>query len=124
MKHLHMLLAVIAVTFFCYQIYTALATDKIYSKTQTKLRTAFAHSIYGLMIITGLIMVKPLLAIEGVPLQWVFAKGILLLAVLSSTAKAFRSTTKPAQRKMGILVATFALMGIITLAFVKPGNLF
>ncbi len=124
MKHLHMLLAVMAVSFFCYQIYTALATDKVYSKIQTKLRTAFAHSIYGLIIITGLIMVKPLLAIDGVPLQWVLAKGILLLAVLSSTAKAFRATTKPAQRKMGILVATLALTGIIILAFIKPENLF
>ncbi len=124
MKHLHMLLAVMAVGFFCYQIYTALATDKVYSKIQIKLRTAFAHSIYSLMIVTGLIMVKPLLAIEGVPLQWVLAKGILLVAVLSSTAKAFRVTTKPAQRKMGILVATLALTGIIILAFVKPENLF
>ncbi len=115
-----MLLASIAIAFFCYQSYTAIATDKVQAKT----RTMMAHSVYLLLMITGLVMVWPLIKIEGVPLQWVVAKGVLLLAVMSSSVKAFRPTAEPAQRKMGIFIASVGLAGIVGLAFIKPANLF
>lgn len=117
MIHIHMLLAVFVVQFFVFQAYTALATDKI----QPKLRTMIAHSMYLLMIITGVMMLKPIYDAGG-DYQWAVAKGILLVAVMSSSVKAFRPTATLAQRKAGIFVASVGLLAIIALAFIQPAN--
>lgn len=58
------------------------------------------------------------------PVQWVFAKIILLVAALSASIKAFNNNATLSQRKTGILIAGVAYIGIVVLAFSKPGNLF
>ncbi|WP_243443489.1 hypothetical protein [Psychrobacter sp. JCM 18903] len=54
----------------------------------------------------------------------VFAKVILLVAAISASIKTFNNNATSSQRKTGILIAGAAYVGIVVLAFAKPGNLF
>lgn len=120
MWFLHVLMAVLSIVFFGLQSYTALATDNIQPKT----RTMIAHTMYLIIIITGLLLLRTMMVVEEVLSQWVVAKGVLLLTVMSSSVKAFRPTATQEQRKMGIFIAAIGLIGIVTLALVQPQNLF
>ena len=118
MKHLHMLMAVLTVVLFLYQSYLVLSANKRASRV-FKIAT---HIIYTLLILSGAIMLMQLMSVNA-PVQWVFAKIILLIAAISSSIKAFNANATPAQRKAGILIASVAYVGIVILAFAKPANL-
>ena len=81
------------------------------------------HIIYALVILSGATMLMQLMSANA-PVQWVFAKIILLVAAISSSIKAFNAHATPGQRKTGILIAAIAYAGIVILAFTKPANLF
>ncbi|WP_434354397.1 SirB2 family protein [Psychrobacter sp. HD31] len=120
MIYLHKILAGIALLFFVYQCYVALFKDKV----QPKLTTIFAHSVYLLMIISGIVMTLPLMQAENSQTHWVFAKAVLLVAVMSASVKAFRRAKNGTERKVGVFVATIGLIGILILAFIQPANFF
>ena len=81
------------------------------------------HILSAVIIISGAGMLVQLMSVNA-PVQWVFAKIILLVAALSASIKAFNDNATPSQRKTGILIAGIAYVGIVALAFSKPGNLF
>ncbi|WP_264752880.1 SirB2 family protein [Psychrobacter sp. ENNN9_III] len=81
------------------------------------------HIIYALVIGSGAIMLMQLISANA-PVQWVFAKVILLVAAISASVKAFHNHATPGQRKTGILISAIAYTGIVILAFAKPANLF
>ena len=115
MKHLHMLMAALTVVLFLYQSYLVLSAPRV-----VKIAT---HIIYALLILSGAMMLMQLMGANA-PVQWVFAKIILLIAAISSSIKAFKVDATPVQRKTGILIAAVAYIGIVILAFAKPANLF
>lgn len=119
MKHLHMLMAALTVVLFLYQSYLVLSADRRAPRV-VKIAT---HIIYALLILSGAMMLMQLMGANA-PVQWVFAKIILLIAAISSSIKAFKVDATPVQRKTGILIAAFAYIGIVILAFAKPANLF
>ena len=119
MKHLHMLMAVLTVVLFLYQSYLVLSANR---RAPRVVKIA-AHIIYALLIISGAIMLMQLMSVNA-PVQWVFAKIILLIAAISSSIKAFNAHATPTQSKTGILIAAVAYVGIVILAFAKPANLF
>jgi len=82
-----------------------------------------AHVMYALVILTGAVTAMPLFGAGIVP-HWLIAKMVLLIVAISATVKATRQTTTPNQAKIGMLIAFIAYIGILTLAFVKPLNLF
>lgn len=119
MKHLHMLTAVLLIALFLYQSYLALSSNK-----QAPLMVKISsHIIYAVIILSGAGMLVQLISANA-PVQWVFAKVILLVAAISASIKAFNNNATPSQRKTGILIAGAAYVGIVVLAFSKPGNLF
>lgn len=124
MKHLHMLMAALTILLFLYQSFILLnpKPSKL-SKNMPKSIKVFQHLCYTLLIISGAILLMQLLSVN-VPVQWAYAKIILLLAAISATVKATRPTANPPQQKMGIFIAMLAYVGIVILAFVKPDNLF
>jgi uncharacterized membrane protein SirB2 len=81
------------------------------------------HILYALVIVTGAWMLMQLMSVNA-PVQWVFAKIILLVAAISASAKAFSINAAPTQSKVGILIAGVAYIGIVILAYAKPANLF
>lgn len=117
MKHLHMLMAACIILLFIYQSFCVLSRNKRLGKP-FKIAT---HIFYALIILSGVMLVMPLLSLN-VPLQWVGAKVILLIAAISASVKAFRPTATLAQSKVGIFVTTIAYIGIVALAFIKPAN--
>lgn len=117
MKHLHMMMAFITIGLFIWQSYKTLSSQQPLSK-KSKIAT---HVVYTLLIISGIVTVMPLLSLD-VPLQWLAAKIILLIAAISASMKAFRASATPTQSKTGILIAGLAYIGILFLAFVKPDN--
>lgn len=119
MKHLHMLMAVLLIALFLYQSYVVLSANKK-SPFAVKIST---HILYAVIIISGAGMLVQLMSVNA-PVQWVFAKVILLVAALSASIKAFNDKATPSQRKTGILITGIAYIGILVLAFTKPGNLF
>ena len=119
MKHLHMLMAALLIALFLYQSYLVLSTNKMAPRA-VKIAT---HIIYTFIIVSGAIMLMQLMSANA-PIQWVFAKIILLVAAISSSIKAFDVTATPVQRKTGILISAVAYIGIVILAFAKPDNLF
>lgn len=119
MKHLHMLMAALTVALFLYQSYLVLSADRSAPRV-VKIAT---HIIYALLILSGAMMLMQLMGANA-PVQWVFAKIILLIAAISSSIKAFKVDATPVQRKTGILIAAIAYIGIVILAFAKPANLF
>lgn len=117
MKHLHILMAALTILLFIWQSYLVLTKGDRFEK-KGKIAT---HIVYALLIISGVVTVMPLLS-ANVPLQWVAAKIILLIAAISASIKAFKATATPTQSKTGILIALVAYIGIVTLAVVKPDN--
>lgn len=115
MKHLHMLLAFLIIALFLYQSFLVLTKGQRLPKA-AKIAT---HVFYALIILTGAVMTMQLLSVN-VPIDWVWAKVILLIAAISASAKAFKPSASIQQSKMGIFVATIAYAGILTLAFIKP----
>ncbi|ERL56054.1 MULTISPECIES: SirB2 family protein [Psychrobacter] len=119
MKHLHMLMAVLVVVLFLYQSYLVLSANR-QAPRAVKIAN---HIVYALVIVSGAVMLMQLMSANA-PVQWVFAKIILLVAAISSSIKAFNTHATPTQRKTGILIAAVAYIGIVILAFSKPENLF
>ena len=119
MKHLHMLMAVLIIVLFLYQSYLLLTTNKRAARV-IKITT---HILYALLIISGAVMLMQLMSANA-PVQWVFAKIILLIAAISASIKAFNTHATSTQSKVGILIAATAYIGIVILAFAKPANLF
>lgn len=119
MKHLHMLMAVLIIVLFLYQSYLALSANERAPRA-VKIAT---HIIYALIILSGAVMLMQLMSAHA-PVQWVFAKIILLIAAISASMKAFHTSATSAQTKTGVLIAAVAYIGIVILAFIKPANLF
>ena len=119
MKHLHMLMALLTVVLFLYQSYLVLSANR-QAPRAIKIAT---HIIYALLIVSGATMLMQLMGANA-PVQWAFAKIILLIAAISSSVKAFKPDATPTQRKTGILIAAVGYIGIVILAFAKPDNLF
>ena len=114
-----MLMVALTIVLFLYQSYLVLSADRRAPRV-VKIAT---HIIYAVLILSGAVMLMQLMSANA-PLQWGFAKIILLVAAISSSIKAFNAHATPAQRKTGILIATVAYLGIVILAFAKPANLF
>lgn len=119
MKHLHMLMAVLVIVLFLYQSYLTLSANRR-APRPVKIAT---HIVYALLILSGGWMLMQLMSVNA-PVQWVFAKIILLVAAISSSIKAFNPQATSTQSKAGIFIAAVAYVGIVTLAIVKPENLF
>lgn len=124
MKHLHMLVAGVVALLFVYQ--SVMAWQGRMTAKPIKIIT---HIAYAMMLITGVLLLMPLVKL-GVPMQWVLAKIVLLVAFISASTKAYRLAGSPAvngngQRSkvlMGLFVALIALVAIFGLAFIKPSN--
>lgn len=121
MKHVHMLMAMITIALFLWQAILIFTDDK--AQGLPKAAKIGGHITFALVILTGLITAMPLFT-AGVFPHWLIAKIILLAVAISATIKATRAGTLPNQAKIGMLIAFIAYMGILTLAFVKPMNLF
>jgi uncharacterized membrane protein SirB2 len=119
MKHLHMLLVFILIGLFIYQSILVLSANR---RAPRPVKIA-NHILYALVIVTGAWMLMQLMSVNA-PVQWVFAKIILLVAAISASAKAFSINAAPTQSKVGILIAGVAYIGIVILAYAKPANLF
>ena len=119
MKHLHILMAVLLIALFLYQSYLVLSSNK---QAPPVIKIS-SHIIYAVIILSGAGMLVQLMSANA-PVQWVFAKVILLVAAISASIKAFNNNATPSQRKIGILITGAAYVGIVVLAFTKPGNLF
>ena len=119
MKHLHMLMAVLIIVLFLYQSYLVLSSNNRAPRV-VKIST---HIVYAVIILSGAWILMQLMSANA-PVQWVFAKIILLIAAISSSMKAFNNHATPAQSKAGILIAGLAYAGILILAIAKPDNLF
>ncbi|MES1963909.1 SirB2 family protein [Psychrobacter sp. AH5] len=119
MKHLHTLLVFILIAIFIYQSFLVLSANK---RAPRPIKIS-SHILYALVIITGAWMLMQLMAVNA-PVQWVFAKIILLIAAISASIKAFNAQATASQSKVGIVIAGIAYIGIVILAYVKPDNLF
>ncbi len=119
MKHLHMLMAVLIIVLFLYQSYLVLSSNSRAPRV-VKIST---HIVYAVIILSGAWILMQLMSANA-PVQWVFAKIILLIAAISASMKAFNNHATPAQSKAGILIAGLAYAGILILAIAKPDNLF
>ena len=119
MKHLHTLLALLVIILFIYQSYLVLTAER---RAPRAIKIA-NHLLYALIIISGGWMLMQLMSAQA-PVQWVFAKIILLVAAISASIKAFHLHATVSQSKVGILIAGVAYIGIVILAYVKPDNLF
>ena len=119
MKHLHTLLALLIIGLFIYQSYLVLGAEK----RAPRIIKISNHILYALIIASGGWMLVQLISVNA-PVQWVFAKIILLIAAISASVKAFGAHATSSQSKVGILIATVAYIGIVILAYVKPENLF
>jgi uncharacterized membrane protein SirB2 len=119
MKHLHTLLALLLIVLFIYQSYLVLSSNR---RAALPIKIA-NHLLYALIILSGVWMLMQLMSANA-PVQWVFAKIILLVAAISASIKAFNSNATNTQSKTGIVIAGIAYVGIVILAYVKPENLF
>jgi uncharacterized membrane protein SirB2 len=119
MKHLHTLLVFILIGLFIYQSFLVLSANR---RAPRPVKIA-NHILYALVIVTGAWMLMQLMSVNA-PVQWVFAKIILLVAAISASVKAFSINAAPTQSKVGILIAGVAYIGIVILAYAKPANLF
>ncbi|WP_350560152.1 SirB2 family protein [Psychrobacter sp. CAL346-MNA-CIBAN-0220] len=119
MKHLHTLLALLVIVLFLYQSYLVLGANR----RAPRVIKISNHILYALIIVSGAWMLMQLMSANA-PVQWVFAKIILLVAAISASIKAFNPNATQSQSKVGILIAAAAYIGIVILAYVKPENLF
>jgi len=114
-----MLLVFILIGLFIYQSVLVLSANR---RAPRPVKIA-NHILYALVIVTGAWMLMQLMSVNA-PVQWVFAKIILLVAAISASVKAFNINATPGQSKVGILIAGVAYIGIVILAYAKPANLF
>lgn len=121
MKHLHILMAVITIGIFLYQFAQVLMGKS--GQLPNKGLKIGTHIVYTLLLIAGVVTLMPYLKV-GIFTHWVVAKLVLFGVAISSTIKATRLMTPSSQAKIGMFVALIAYMGIVTLAIVKPANLF
>ncbi|WP_367109762.1 SirB2 family protein [uncultured Psychrobacter sp.] len=119
MKHLHTLLAVLVIGLFLYQSFLVLSSNRR-APRMVKVST---HILYTLIILSGAWMLMQLISVNA-PVQWVFAKIILLIAAISASVKAFNPNANQTQSRVGIAVAGIAYLGIVILAYAKPANFF
>ncbi|WP_435979130.1 SirB2 family protein [Psychrobacter sp. DM4] len=119
MKHLHTLLALIVIGLFIYQSILVLSANR---QAPRVIKIA-NHIVYALIIVSGAWMLMQLMSVNA-PVQWVFAKIILLLAAISASVKAFKPDATSSQSKVGIVIAGIAYASIVTLAYTKPENFF
>ena len=119
MKHLHMLMAVLIIVLFLYQSYLGVSSN---SQAPRVVKSS-THIVYARIILSGAGILMQLMSANA-PVQWVFAKIILLVAAISASMKAFNNHATPAQSTAGILIASLAYAGILILAIAKPDNLF
>src|SRR5690606_41397467 len=110
MKHLHMLMAVLLIALFLYQSYVVLSANKK-PPFAVKIST---HILYAGLMISGAGMLVQLPSVNA-PVQWVFAKVILLGAALSASMKAFTDKATPSPRKPSIRIAGIADAGTVVL---------
>ena len=116
MKHLHMLLALVALLMFIYQ---AAPIFRGQARRLPKAAMGASHVVYLLLVATGIYMTY-LLNAAGAGLQhWAVAKLVLL--VVAATIKANRQAADNiSQAKAGVLIGAVAYAGIVFLAFAKP----
>ncbi|WP_315040738.1 SirB2 family protein [Faucicola mancuniensis] len=122
MKIFHMIMVLLVLCLFLYQFMMVYFLDGL-DALRTKTQKIVGHSFYCLLIISGVLTVMPLVKVIGVP-HWVIAKFVLLMVAISATIKATRATTTIKQAKVGLFLALIAYTGILTLAVIKPTNLF
>lgn len=113
MKHLHMLMAVLTIGFFCYSSFCILK-----GKTVGKAYMAITHALYAVLVGSGLYLLWLISQVAGTQ-HWAYAKLILLVVAVSSMIKA-RKSQSLSHAKAGILIAFVALAGILFLAVAKP----
>lgn len=113
MKHLHMLIAVLTIGFFCYSSFCVLKQKQV-----GKAYMAITHSLYALLIGSGVWLLWDILKVTTSE-HWIYAKIVLLVVAVSAMIKARRSKTM-GQAKAGIGIVFVALIGILVLAVVKP----
>ncbi len=118
MKHLHMLLALVALLMFIYQ---AAPIFRGQARRLPKAAMGASHVVYLLLVATGIYMTY-LLNAAGAGLQhWAVAKLVLLVVAASATIKANRQAADNiSQAKAGVLIGAVAYAGIVFLAFAKP----
>ena len=121
MKHVHILMAVLTIGLFLYQFMRVMAGNTATIPSRNLKITS--HILYTLLLLSGALTLMPLLKLVGVP-HWVIGKIILFIVAISATVKATRPTTAANQAKVGMFIALIAYIGIVTLAIVKPMNLF
>lgn len=119
MKHLHTLLALIIIGLFIYQSYLVLSANR----RAPRIIKIASHIVYALIILSGAWMLMQLMSVNA-PVQWVFAKIILLVAAISASVKAFKPDATLSQSKIGIVIAGIAYASIVILAYAKPENFF
>lgn len=116
MKHLHMLMAVVAIILYVYQA-AQVAGNK--PMTLSKTFKGISHVFYVLLVGSGLYLFWQIYQVAGMQ-HWALAKIVLLVVAVSANIKAIRPSTTNAQAKAGMLLAGVAYVGIVILAFVKP----
>lgn len=116
MKHLHMLMAVIAILLYLYQAYLVLAGKPV---ALSKAFKGTSHLFYLLLVGSGLYLFWQIYQVAGVQ-HWALAKIVLLVVAVSANIKAIRPSTTLAQAKAGMLLAGVAYVGMVILAFTKP----
>ncbi len=120
MKHLHMLMAVFTFAIFIFQ-----AMPIMMGKSGRLSRNMMiaSHLIYTLLVVSGAMVLLPVIKLVGIP-HWIIAKIILLVVAVSATIKATRPTVTKNQARAGVFIAMIAYLGILSLVFIKPMNLF
>lgn len=114
MKHLHMLMALLTILAFCYSAFCILS-----KKPVGKAFMAVSHSLYAVLIGSGLYLLW-LLGQAGAGAQhWAYAKIVLLVVAVSSMIKA-RKSVGTVQSKAGVVIAFVSLVAILALAYTKP----
>lgn len=115
MKHLHMLMAVITIVLFLYQLSFVVRGTK---PTLNKAFKGASHAVYTTLVVSGLYMFWQLYQVAGFQ-AWAFAKMVLLVMAVSANIKAIRPATALPQAKAGFLIASVAYAGIVWLAIAK-----
>ncbi|MFC0819702.1 SirB2 family protein [Moraxella marmotae] len=117
MKHFHMFAAMLVLFVFIFQALPALAGKAASTSKVFKIAT---HVLYLALVLSGFWLFWQLYQVAGVQ-HWAIAKMVLLIVAVSATIKAQRNYTQaPSQAKAGLLIATVAYVGILTLAITKP----
>lgn len=113
MKHLHMLLAVLTIGFFCYSAFCIIKQKQV-----GKAYMAITHTLYALLIGSGVWLLWDILKVTTSE-YWIYAKIVLLVVAVSSMIKARRAKAM-GQAKAGIGIVFVALVGILVLVITKP----